>query len=241
MSNLTYVRLPLQGAFNVRELGGYPAESGKPTKGHAFLRADGLHHLTPSDIDYLVEYGLTSVVDLRSEDEILRSPNPLADYPGVDYINISMIIGSIDDVTQAVVEHKERFLSMFYMQLIQKASTSICDVFNFFADHKEGVTLYHCSAGKDRTGIISALLLGLAGADKFDILSDYQISYTNLRRNPAFLEKFGDNLSELLFSRAKDMEPVLQYIYDNHGSIEKYLQSIGVSQDNLKIIKNKLV
>lgn len=70
---------------------------------------------------------------------------------------------------------------------------------------------------------------------------DYQVSYTNLRRNPEFIEKFKDSLNELLFSRAEDMEPVLQHIYDNHGSIEKYLQSIGVSKGNLKIIKNKLV
>lgn len=242
MSNISYVRLPLEGAFNVRELGGYPSFFGRATKGQAFLRADGLNSLTEKDIDYLIKYGLNSVVDLRSQDEILQSPNPLANHEGIDYINISMFLGPIGDITKIVANGKDRVLTKFYIGLLQKSTIAIKEIFDFFAAHKDGVTLYHCSAGKDRTGIVSALLLWLAGVDKFDILSNYQISYTNLIRNPKYIDYLnGEDANDLMFSRLEDLEPALQYISDNYGNAENYLLYIGVSKENIEIIRNKLV
>ncbi len=88
MDTSYFVRLPLEHAYNVRDLGGYSTNLGRFTKGHAFVRADDPCNLKEKDIHFLLEYGISAIVDLRSEEELQRSPNPFAANQNVDYINI---------------------------------------------------------------------------------------------------------------------------------------------------------
>lgn len=242
MNTSYFVRLPLVNAYNVRDLGGYSTSIGRFTKGHTFVRADDPCNLEEEDINFLLDYGIKAIVDLRSEEELQRSPNPFATNRHVDYINIPLMIDSIDDVTKISSLNPTGFLTSFYIDIIKKAKNSIKKIFTFYGEHADGGVMYHCAAGKDRTGIISMLLLGLVGVDKYDIISNYEITYTNLRRNPNFMNNL-DNYNvpmDLMYSKDNYIEPLIDYIIEEYGDFHSYLLSCGILEENLCKIKTML-
>ncbi|MDR1690041.1 MAG: tyrosine-protein phosphatase [Clostridiales bacterium] len=240
MQKQYYVRLPLKKAYNVRDLGGYPTLSGGVTSWHKFLRADNLSGIEQADISFLKNYGVSAVIDLRSEDEILAFPNPFSAAIGVSYENIPLMNLSIHDILKSIGDNPSAFLPAYYLSLIENSQTAIKEIFEFFAKHENGCTLYHCTAGKDRTGIISVLLLWLADVGRFDIISNYEATYTNLRYNTGFLEVAAPYPKDVVYSRAEYIEPVMDYLQNEYGGSEGYLESIGVSKTDILKVKNKL-
>ena len=95
-----WVRLPLVFASNVRELGGYPVEEGGQTAYHRFLRADDISELSESDVQFLLRYGVTSVLDLRSDGEVCRKPDVLAGVSGVLWKNVPFLRGEAGDMSR---------------------------------------------------------------------------------------------------------------------------------------------
>ncbi len=171
-----YIRLPLKNAYNVRDLGGYPCDGGV-TGWRAFIRADGLERLDETDILFLREYGVKTVIDLRSDDELKTAPDPEGLRAFTDYFNIPLIPGAAADITKHVPNTPSGFLSEFYLLIFKNGHGALHTVMEAIAGAREGGILFHCAAGKDRTGIIAALLLGLAGVAQADILSNYEITY----------------------------------------------------------------
>lgn len=240
MEKTHYVRLPLKNAYNVRDLGGYACEGGV-TKWNTFLRADNMNMLCREDIDFLKEYGLGTVIDLRSDGELAEKPNTLAKEPGIDYHHLSFMVGDVTDVTQLNITDGLKFLQMFYLELIKNETGMVTKILNTIAAAKEGAVLFHCSAGKDRTGITAMLLLAIAGVAPQDIVANYQITYTYNSRNPVMqaMEHSGD--PGLVSSEADSMELVLRQILDTYGDFKSYFSAIGISADTINTIRNKFV
>lgn len=237
MENIRH--LPLRHAYNVRDLGGYWTTDGKITSWRKFLRADAMDKLDQSDIEYLKGYGLKTVIDLRSEDEAQREPDVFEADEDIDYINIPLMVGKVGDITlDADSFHIE--LKDFYLALL-KEKEIIKRIMEKIAGASQGCVLFHCTAGKDRTGIVAMILLALAHVRKTDIIADYEISYTLLKENPHL--KFDPKRIDIsvIFSKPETILACLETIESNYGSVKEYICECGVSKTDIERIIARLV
>lgn len=228
-------RFNFKHTFNLRELGGYEAQEGT-TKSHVFLRSDNLSHLSNEEIETLKKYGLKTIVDLRHDHELEAEPDPFAKDPQVDYLNISVT----DYASFTTADLNEILLSDLYITMAEN-TTFIQTMFETLAD-SEGTLLFHCSAGKDRTGFVSALLLKLVGVSDFDIVADYEVSttylipkYEPMDFNPA------KEYPSLYASKPETMFTFLSYLKKTYGTIEAYFAHHKVSDETLNRIKAKFI
>lgn len=237
-----YTRLPIKNANNVRELGGYPTKDGIPTKYGSFLRADDLTKLDKTDIQFLVDYGIEAVIDLRSDSEIDMYPDPFVDVEKVNYVHIPFIEQDVMDPSfyQTLMLNPSTFLTEMYIDMIKHALVGIKKVFEFI-ENQEGGVLFHCTAGKDRTGIVAMLLLGLVGVSREDIISNYMVTEIYIRDSIMSKEGIKDFPKELGMSKPEYIEPVIDYILENYGGFEEYLLQIGIEEQILEVVKEKLV
>ncbi|MCD8018673.1 MAG: tyrosine-protein phosphatase [Clostridiales bacterium] len=231
-----YNTLPMENAFNVRELGGYAARKGSITKYHEFLRSDSLTDITAEDQEFLIKYGLKAVIDLRGREETLIYPNPFRENPQVAYINLPFITETVLDM-RAVREEGFR-PEVFYVNLVEYKEM-VKELFQFILAHAEGCILFHCQAGKDRTGILAMLLLGICGVSREDIIANYQVTHTYLKNHVEL--RIEDGLEELEYSKPEWIEAAYDHIMNDYGSFRKYLLSAGLSKKDIKAIRRKLI
>lgn len=232
MTDRNYIRLPLEGITNCRDLGGYAALNQSITEWHKLLRSSDLSLMTEPDKEMLYNYGVRTVIDLRSDTELKNSPNPLNGYKDMDFYHVNLL-----NVTAAGKENfkdldleNDLVLSMIYTGLI-KEKEQLGKVLQIILNSSGGV-LYHCSAGKDRTGVVSMLLMGLLGVDKLDILANYEVSYTYIQSN--LNEMLSAYPLNILKSDPIDISAAYDSIIENYGSFYKYFELLGFSENILK-------
>jgi len=232
-----YVRLPLEGTTNTRDLGGYSTKDGHSTKWHVFLRSDDLVLISDQDKKFLEDYGLKTIIDLRSAMECSMRQSPYLHHNRVHYHNVSLFEKADPKIMETLSLDT---LGGMYVDMLMNHKNQIKKVMEIIAEAPEGSILFHCAAGKDRTGVIAMLLLGLAKVRNRDIVSNYEVSFTNLKRNAYFKENKA-SLSHLMGSTNTNMEDTLLYLYNHYPSIEAYLLDIGCTQDMLDKIKARFV
>lgn len=238
-----WVRLPLQMAYNVRELGGLPVKNGKQTAWHRFLRADDISQLTEQDIGFLLDYGVSTVIDLRSEAEAGQKPDKLNQEYGVDHHFIPFIDKDISP--EGGLDFFDAFggIGDMYIDFLLNCRV-VRELFETIATAKPGCVLYHCAGGKDRTGILSLLLLMLAGVDQQDCQINYIQSFLNLTRDPLFKENAAsipDRYMHFLESRLEYIQPAYQYVAGFKGGVEGYLIHCGLRDEQLALVKERLL
>ena len=143
--NLNYACLPMENAYNVRELGGYATKKGSVTNHHQFLRSENLTDITEEDKTFLIEYGLSAIIDLRSREEALIYPNPFRGNAAVNYMNCPLITEDVLDLR--AVKEKGFDPGAFYIKLVEYKEM-ICRIFHFILDNLNGCILFHCQAGR---------------------------------------------------------------------------------------------
>lgn len=226
-------RYPLTHTMNTRDLGGYPLAGGGETRFGRLLRSDAPITVTPQDAGLLRDLKVTTVIDLRHGEEIARNPCALAGQPGFVYHNVPIHLScnSLEDPSQ---------VGGSYFQVLTERAGDIARIFAIIAAAPGGV-LYHCTAGKDRTGILSALLLELAGVARADIVANYQVSYTYLEDfirqvcienpdMPAFVGR----------SDSAYMNGFLDLLAQTYGGARRYLLGAGVVEEDLDAVVRKL-
>lgn len=235
--------LKLDGAENIRELGGYRTQFGGKTKEKVYLRSDRTNKLTNNDMEKLIDYGVTMVVDLRSEIETEKNPSVFSNIEGINYKNIPMLDGFA-----SMVKGVELPSSMFelYKDLLDNGKNNFRNIFKGFLEN-EGVTLFNCTAGKDRTGVVSMLILQLAGVADETIIKDYGESEKNLTD---FIKKqkiFFKSIKEVevpeyfLYSKEEDMRKTLDYLYKNYQDTRNYLKESGLTEKELDRLNKKFI
>jgi protein-tyrosine phosphatase len=238
-------RLAWEGLLNARDLGGYLAADGRQTRWGAVVRSDSLAALTPAGRQALLDYRVRSVVDLRLPAEVARRPNPFAepDTHGVAYVNVSFL-----DPAAAPPEDDDIRLADDYKRMLDRFRAPVAAVMAAIADAPEGGVLIHCAAGKDRTGLIAALLLGLVGVAPETIAADYALTAECLRpRNEAWLENGPGDRDEraALLARfaptAEVMLEVLDHLHKRYGGVEPYLLEAGVTAADLARLRERLL
>ncbi len=243
-----WVRLPLEKAYNVREIGGYPLKDGGQTAYHRFLRADDISQLSDNDVNFLLNYGVNFVLDLRSEWEATRMPDKLIEQPCVGYARVALFGRDLSRTSQNSSKDVKKGLDGFYLSMV-KNKQAIIEIFEEIANAPEGCILFHCYAGKDRTGVLAMLLMSLAGVGRGDCLTNYIQSYLNLSQKPDYIDNSVERMPEELKEEAKLMMksqpealiPVYDYVMDNYGSTEAYLLECGLTSEQITKVKKRII
>lgn len=225
-------RFLLSNTINTRDLGGYPIDCGRTTVYKAFLRSDAPIQVSDEDIELLLSNNIRTIVDLRSDDEIQSKPCALKNHKNFEYYHCK-IYG--DGYLPESIEE----VPISYFKMVEEQKT-ILNIMRVFAKAKGGI-LYYCTAGKDRTGVISALLLLLAGVSKTDILADYHISQVYLEPMLQRFCKSNKNVDiNIIMPRIEYMEKFLDMFQQKYNSVEEYFSQIGLSGSELMQLKSKL-
>jgi protein-tyrosine phosphatase len=234
--------VPLEGCLNFRDLGGYAGEGGTIRYGRIY-RSDDLSKLSASDIARLEEMGISIIIDLRSPEELDRAPNPLRGRAGFAYHHAPLL----DGINSAPDRPPEiQSLPEMYKSLLPNAGPQIRGVFQVLGSREGRGLVFHCTVGKDRTGVIAALILNLCGVADADIVADYALTYGRMK--PFFetitqkARQSGIHISEhLLHSDPASMEEFLAYLKRNYGGAESYLLGLGFSAQDLKNLRDDLL
>ena len=243
--------LDWEGALNARDTGGLATADGASIRRGALVRSDVLSRLTPSGRKALRAHGVRTIVDVRSarEVELDRDIYPL--WVGeVAYLNVSFSMGSDEHAWEAVARRYEAAQSREELNRIdlEEHGVGIGAIVGAVADAPPGGVLVHCHAGKDRTGLIVALLLLLAGVSDEDIADDYALTALNLEPLIVdwLLEMGGDDeqqarLRRLAEPRREAMLDTLAHLRQSYGSAEQYLLDRGVTRDQIDRVRARLV
>jgi protein-tyrosine phosphatase len=224
--------IKLEGSENTRDLGGYTAKNGKTINRGVFIRSGRISRLSDADQKILFEdTGIDCVIDFRSDREVAAEPDKIPD--SCEYYRI------VFENSPPPAEGIPRLLDSYKAMI--KSTDKIKEVMEIFADPNHKAILYHCTAGKDRTGIISMLLLEIAGIDGETILNDYSDSDKLLINLTAeFMEINPDTPIEYMLSDASTLIALYEYIEADYGSISEYLNEIGVTEEMQNQIRAKM-
>ena len=235
--------LMLDNCPNFRDLGGYATLGGGATQYGRFYRADCLSKLGEADIETLVDQDICTVVDLRHESELARAANPLAQHPDFEYYNISLVDGAAGPNDMDAMPES---LAQMYKDLADNAQPQLERVFRILLYKEDGGAVFHCAAGKDRTGVVAALLLMLAGVSDKLVVDDYAATYPLMR--PVFDSQLaeaaahGMNVPAYLFqSEPENMRQFIEHINAAYGGAENYFETLGFSRDEIEALKTLLV
>ena len=236
--------IDLEGTLNFRDLGGYPTADGRAVRWRQVFRSDALHHLTREDIAHLrEEIRLGMVIDLRSSAE-LRSEGrgPLA-HEAVVFHHLPLYDGQ----TVKAAPSGDMSLMDRYFLLAEFAKEPIGKVVSMLAASADPA-VYHCAAGKDRTGVVSAVLLGLLGVPDAVIVADYAATKENLDAIVERLmatEGYYEMLSALppdtMHAEPETMVGFLSRLREAYGSMDEYARSAGVSDEAIDALRARLL
>lgn len=227
--NKPVIRLPLDGVENIRDIGGYVGDNKKVGNFGKFLRASSLSNLTKRDNEYLKEYGVTDIIDFRSYETSLLKPDAIEK----EYFNYHNVPLLTEKFNENLALEKENFKMGEGYKLLLENKTAIKETFEILAEAK-GCTIFHCTAGKDRTGIIAMLILGLSGVSRKDIIANYEVTYTYI---PVLLDEVEN--SNLALSLPEYIITAIEFIEENYGTYREYLKSCDLTDDILNKVKSK--
>jgi len=234
--------LDWDGCLNLRDLGGLPTEAGGLTSYGAFVRGDTLCGLTDSGHGALLGYGIRTVVDLRSMSEITAEPNPFAALPDVvTYIHRPLNDPETEARLSVTGTAAERYRTM-----VDSAGPRIGAIFASFATAPAGGILFHCFAGRDRTGIVAALLLRLADVDHDTIVDDYEVTDSRLRaRYDQWLTKLEGTPRERFLSsleeRGHPVRRMLTHLEECYGTVAEYLERQGADRVDVDRVRARML
>ncbi|MEG0366946.1 MAG: tyrosine-protein phosphatase [Coprobacillus sp.] len=232
-------KINLEKMVNTRDLGGYETQDGHYSKSHKYVRASSPAHATRSDILFLKDYGVKAVIDLRSDFEKEHQPSPFQKEEDIDFYEVNLFNSTKASVVpEEVKQYKD--LGGVYIYMIESAKKQFYDLFQIFLKYPYDTVLFHCSAGKDRTGVTSALLLDLIGCHEYDIVKDYSESYeNNLEINQELSQMVNEDTQDYLRSSPRYMMELLDYLREHYGSSKEYLLEIGMKSEEIdEIIEN---
>jgi len=240
------------GCLNVRDLGGHRTASGGETRFGSIVRADDVHQLNDIGWKELAHYGVRTVVDLRGEHE--RSEDPLREVP-VEVVHVPFMEASEADWEEIAEEIEAAAAAApdvatstrdVYLIFLERFGRNLAAALRAVANAPEGGIVIHCVGGKDRTGLLVALLLHLAGVPDEEIADDYALSEERLRERheawyaAAASQEELERLRRIAQTPRASMLGVFEKVRRRYGSVEGYLRSIGLTDDELDRLRARL-
>lgn len=237
--------IDLDGCFNFRDLGGYRTADGRHFRTGIVFRSDGLHLLSAADLEKLAkEIKLGHVIDLRSQEEVEEvGRGAIADQTETHHVPLFAGVSARSDKKFEMPED----MGDLYFMMLTFGEQPIVEVIRLLSEVREPA-VFHCAAGKDRTGVISAVLLSLVGVPEETIVADYAFSRQNLDRINERLgqadtyQRFMNDLPE----GASDADPAcmegfLSRVRDRHGSMDGWAKQAGLDEALIERLRQKLL
>jgi protein-tyrosine phosphatase len=247
--------LPTEGLVNFRDIGGYRAADGQYVRWGQIYRTGDWTELTVDDLNLINRLNIRLVCDLRSENEVRANPNPVFPVDGQAYLHLPLTGGGdMRAMIGAVLKAPDQLDGMVgqgYIQILENGAEVLSEIFHRFADPNSLPLVFNCSAGKDRTGIIAALLLSLLGVPEETIVADYTLS--NLAFEQTLAAMAGNEsimkagltpvtLAPLMVVKAQWIRAMLSHVSTTYGSMENYLtDKLGLDTATLAAIRSNLL
>lgn len=240
------------GCLNVRELGGLPTVDGGETRFGAIVRADSVRQLTTDGWQSLVDHGIRTVIDLRGDHE--RVDDPPVESP-VEVVHVPFLeaseaeweeIGNELDAVVAAAPDVATATRDVYLIFLERFRLNVAASVRAIANAPEGGIVIHCAGGKDRTGLLAAFLLHLAGVAGDEIAADYSLSEERLRpRHEQWFEAAEsdeelERLRRIAQTPAASMTGVFAELERLYGGVESYLRGAGLTTEELELVRERL-
>jgi protein-tyrosine phosphatase len=240
--------LAWDGCLNVRDLGGHRTEDGGQTRFGAVVRADSVRQLSEGGWKQLTGYGVSRIVDLRMDAE--RAEDPSGETP-VEVLHLpffhedNAVFREVEAASHAAPNPVTATRDV-YLIFLERFRENVAAAVKAVADAPDGAVLVHCAGGKDRTGLVTAFLLSIAGVSDEHIAEDYALSEERLKpRHDRWLAEAEDEvererLRRMLGTPAESMLGVLRELERRYGSVEGYLNAGGLSEEDLARVRRRL-
>lgn len=232
--------LQFAGTYNFRDVGGYPTRNGGATRWRTLFRSDSPHRLSAADRAVLVGRGLRTAVDLRQAEEVAAAPNVFVSSPQVIYRHVPLLndTPSMPEVLPSLVD--------IYRGILDERGEQVAAVLAALAAPGALPAVVNCTAGKDRTGLVVALLLGLAGVPEETIVTDYALSgaclagvYLDEARQRAAAQGLSYDL--LVLCDPDFMRVTLAHLNQRYGGIEAYVRTAGLGGAEIDRLRRAMV
>lgn len=224
--------LPMAGGYNIRDLGGYRGAEGKRVVWGTFFRADDMAHLSDEDVAYLGSIPLTTVFDFRTQKEVEAAPDRL---PATvkNVVHRPLAPGNVapNEIQHGkfdAYDDTDAFMRVVYRELAGNSDINAIyrEFFRLIQNENDTPLLFHCTAGKDRTGMAAAFLLFALGVDRETIIRDYMDSNTYLAGKYTLLTKDNPQLAVLYSVKPEYLLTGIETMEKAHGTVENYLSRV---------------
>jgi protein-tyrosine phosphatase len=233
---------------NFRDLGGHATERHRTTRPRTVYRADGVHRCTPGDVATLEALGVRRVVDLRTAHERVADGSFAPQHPTIEYRHVPIL----DDVSGIGEIAEDEPLVVSYLHMIEQRSSRIVQAIEAIVG-SPGPVVFHCTAGKDRTGVMAALILQALGVPRETIVADYAKSQMAMDRLIAWYKAHrperdsvvdpavDPSRAKLMGARPEWMHRVLDVVDLRYGGAERYLLASGATPTTLRALRVRLL
>jgi protein-tyrosine phosphatase len=239
--------IAFQAVFNVRDLGGLRTREGRLVRRGRAFRADGVNRLDGPDLEVARSLGLRTVVDLRTLGEVERHGRFPVEHLPVRWYHLPVLQGMWSEQELVATDGPVPFLRDRYLDMLIEGGAAITRSIELAAD--EAPLLFHCAAGKDRTGVVAAVLLGLLDVRHEDIADDYHLSAAAMEsfvqwirlQHPQALDAMTNQPREYLEAPAEAMLAFLEEVDRRHGSMAGLAAHLGVPDEVVHRLRASLL
>lgn len=220
---------------NMRDIGGYSIDNNKVVKTGSLVRTNVITNFSEDDIKNIADMGFSTVIDLRSDKEIERKNGVFVNNAKFSYKHVPIKgDGRLPNENESVLDT--------YIEMLS-GKDQIKEIFDILSKTEGGV-IYYCNAGKDRTGVVTALILKLLGVDEKEIAVDYAASgifLDKMLKDYAKSMNNNKNIINIITPKADTIFKLYDYIDENYGSTEEYLKQCGITENTINTIKEKYI
>lgn len=233
-------RIKFKGIVNFRELGDFNTMNGPLTQNGRIYRSSMLFADEAADVEKMKDLGIQTIFDLRSPKEIERHPNQFKKLvPHYLTINLSGGADAGRSLEMSKTTNDPYFMKLRYMEYLEEAKDEITKLFRQLIQPDSLPAVVHCSAGKDRTGVISYLLLKMAGVPIEEIVADYQVSYGYIKNDVRIIKE--GHQQNIYHSYPEIMEGLDQLFTAQYADVADYFVSLGLNADEIELVRGLLL
>lgn len=230
--------VPFSGVLNFRDLGGYRTTDGRSTRWGRLFRSDALHDLTDEDLVIFRGLGVSSVVDLRSTGEVSRTGRGLLERESIRFVNSPVLSNYEAEREESVFDTS--YLARRYLQYLEVGAPAFLAAFEEMTVPEHYPLVFNCFLGKDRTGVLAALVLSCLGVERQAIVEDYAITeervrfiMDKLRQDPVHRDVIDQTDPVLLAATGATMSSFLDEVDHRFGGARAWVEAAGLAPGRL--------